>query len=162
MTRSLHPIGLAALAGFIFGVGLAISRMIDPAKIFNFLDVAAIPSGGWDPSLAFVMAGGLLVALAGVRLDRLARRHAPLAAPAFIRPDRFRIDRELVIGSAIFGIGWGLSGFCPGPAFANLGLVPNSVGLFVISMLVGSWATGHVLERAATRRDPSAAFVPAE
>jgi hypothetical protein len=163
MNRSLPVLAVAALSGIIFGIGLAISRMIDPEKVMNFLDFGAIPSGGWDPSLAFVMGGGLLVALVGMRLDRWAGMRAPLVAPAFIRPDRSQIDRELVIGSAIFGVGWGISGLCPGPAFADLSLIPTSVGLFVIAMLVGSWAAGQAVEWSAERRYPPAPIgVPAE
>ena len=136
---------LAALAsGAIFGIGLAVARMTDPQKIKDFLDVAAIPTGGWDPSLAFVMGGGVLVGLIGLRLDRLLAK--PVVGPVFDRNGHSRIDRRLVAGAAIFGVGWGLSGFCPGPAFADLGLVPGDVFLFVFAMLVGSWGAGQVLE----------------
>jgi uncharacterized membrane protein YedE/YeeE len=146
----------AAATGIVFGIGLAVSRMIDPEKIKNFLDFAAIPSGGWDPSLAFVMVGGLIVAFVGLRLDRLMNMEAPLAAPAFIRQDRFEIDRPLVTGAAIFGLGWGLSGLCPGPAFADIGIIPEKVAIFVIAMLVGSWGAGQVLEwRARSPTGPS-------
>jgi uncharacterized membrane protein YedE/YeeE len=140
MNRS--PLGLATalLSGAIFGLGLAIAQMTDPQKIKNFLDFAAIPAGGWDPSLAFVMGGGAVVFFIGYRVANLLRK--PLAAPAFSRPDRVVIDRPLVIGSTLFGIGWGISGFCPGPAIANFGLVPADVVLFVAAMLVGSWAVG--------------------
>jgi len=145
MTRPLFQL-TALLSGIIFGIGLALSRMIDPAKVQNFLDFAAIPSGGWDPSLAFVMGGGVLVALAGMRADRLLRR--PIVGPAFITTARTRIDRPLIVGAAIFGVGWGLSGFCPGPAFANLGLIPLSVIPFVAALLAGSWVAGLFIDRA--------------
>jgi uncharacterized membrane protein YedE/YeeE len=118
--------------------------MTDPEKIKNFLDIAAIPAGGWDPSLAFVMGGGLVVAFFGLRLDRYLRR--PLAGVAFIKTHRVHIDRQLVIGAGLFGIGWGLSGFCPGPALANLGLVPEGVLGFVVAMLVGSWIAGYFMD----------------
>ena len=141
---------LAALAsGLVFGVGLAISRMIDPAKVQNFLDLASIPSGGWDPSLAFVMGGGFLVALFGMRLDRLFVR--PVAAPAFIKTERTCIDRQLTLGAAIFGVGWGLSGFCPGPAFADLGLIPQAVIPFVAALLAGAWIAGLFIEGPSAR-----------
>jgi uncharacterized membrane protein YedE/YeeE len=139
---------VAALAsGVIFGVGLAVSRMIDPAKVQNFLDFAAIPTGGWDPSLAFVMGAGVLVALIGMRLDKVLRK--PIAGPQFVATTRTRIDRPLVAGAAIFGVGWGLSGFCPGPAFADLGLMPGSVIVFVAALLAGSWLAGLLMERGA-------------
>ena len=144
MNRSLAGLAAALVSGVIFGFGLALARMIYPHKIKDFLDVAAIPTGGWDPSLAFVIGGGVLVFLVGYRLDRFFRR--PLAAPAFVRPDRVKIDSPLVVGAAIFGVGWGLSGFCPGPAIADLGLVPGDVYLFVAAMLAGSWAVGLVTE----------------
>ncbi len=112
----------------------------------DFLDVAAIPAGGWDPSLAFVMGGGMLVAMVGLRLDRLFHLPAPLAAPAFIQTHRTKIDAPLVVGAAIFGVGWGLSGFCPGPSIANLGLVPADVWPFVLAMFVGSWISGQFME----------------
>lgn len=135
----------AAFSGVVFGLGLAIARMTDPQKIKDFLDLAAIPVGGWDPSLIFVMGGGVLVGLVGLRLDRFFR--APIAASSFIYTSRSKIDRQLVVGSAIFGVGWGLSGFCPGPAISDLGIVPGSVLLFVVAMFGGSWATGAVVQR---------------
>ena len=144
MSRTLSALATALISGMIFGIGLAIARMTDPQKIMDFLDLAAIPSGGWDPSLAFVMGGGVLVGLVGLRLDRFMR--APLVAPAFIRRQPTRIDWQLVTGSATFGIGWGLSGFCPGPAIADLGLVPGDIWLLTIAMLVGAWGAGQVME----------------
>jgi hypothetical protein len=146
MNRSLIALVSAAASGIIFGVGLSIGRMTDPNKIWNFLDVAAIPSGGWDPSLAFVMGGGMIVAIVGLRLDRFFRMPAPLAAPAFIKTHRVKIDAPLVIGAAVFGVGWGISGFCPGPSVANLGLVPWHVWPFVVAMLAGSWVAGQFME----------------
>jgi hypothetical protein len=146
MNRSLIALVSAAASGVIFGVGLSIGRMTDPNKIWNFLDVAAIPSGGWDPSLAFVMGGGMIVAIVGLRLDRFFRMPAPLAAPAFITTHRVKIDPPLVIGAAVFGVGWGISGFCPGPSVANLGLVPWHVWPFVVAMFAGSWVAGQFME----------------
>jgi uncharacterized protein len=146
MNRSLTALVSAAASGILFGIGLAVARMTDPQKIWNFLDIAAIPSGGWDPSLAFVMGGGVLVGLVGLRLDKWLRLPAPLAAPAFILTQRTKIDRQLVAGAAIFGVGWGLSGFCPGPSIADLGLVPGDVWPFAAAMFIGSWIAGQVLE----------------
>jgi uncharacterized membrane protein YedE/YeeE len=160
MRPPLSPLLTALLAGVLFGFGLAIARMTDPQKIKDFLDVAAIPAGGWDPSLAFVMGGGLVVAFFGLRLDRVLAR--PLAAPAFSHGTRTAIDRPLVLGAAIFGLGWGLSGFCPGPAIADLGIVAGSVWPFVLAMVAGSWATGLIAEHASGGAALEAADAAAE
>jgi uncharacterized membrane protein YedE/YeeE len=146
MNRSLLAFASAAIGGILFGIGLSIARMTDPNKIWDFLDVAAIPSGGWDPSLAFVMGGGLVVAVVGLRLDRWLGMSVPIAAPAFIKTQRTKVDRPLVVGAAIFGVGWGISGFCPGPSVANLGLVAGDVWPFVAAMFVGSWIAGQFME----------------
>jgi uncharacterized protein len=146
MNRSLLALISAAASGILFGVGLSIARMTDPQKIWNFLDIAAIPSGGWDPSLAFVMGGGVLVGLVGLRLNQWLRMTKPIAAPAFIKTSRTKVDSQLVVGAGIFGVGWGLSGFCPGPSIADLGLVPGDVYWFVIAMFAGSWVAGQFLE----------------
>ncbi|MGX7704934.1 DUF6691 family protein [Methylobacterium sp. Gmos1] len=126
----------AALAGLLFGIGLAMSGMLDPARVRGFLDV----TGAWDPTLAFVLAGAVTASSLGTALARSLRR--PLLADAFDWPTRTRIDRPLVLGAVLFGIGWGLSGFCPGPAVAALstGLMP--VIVFVAAMLVGMAAHG--------------------
>ena len=116
--------------------------MIDPRRSRISSTSPRIPSGGWDPSLAFVMGGGVLVFFLGFRLHRLIRK--PLAAAAFSFPDKTRIDLPLIAGSVLFGIGWGAAGFCPGPAIANLALTPVSVILFVGAMLAGSWLAGAV------------------
>ena len=150
MNRSILALASAAASGIIFGIGLSLARMTDPNKIWDFLDVAAITSGGWDPSLAFVMGGGMLVAIVGLRLDRLFRMPAPIAAPAFITTHRTKVDAPLVLGAAVFGIGWGISGFCPGPAVANLGLVPWDVWPFVVAMFIGSWSAGQFMELSPT------------
>ena len=123
---------IAALAiGLVFGLGIAISGMIDPAKVMNFFDFA----GTWDPSLALVMAGGLAVSLPGYRL--VLGRGRPLFADGFSLPDIWRIDAALVGGSALFGIGWGLSGFCPGGSIPALGLGRPEPYLFVAGMIGG-------------------------
>ncbi len=141
--RPLLPLAAAALAGLLFGLGLAFSQMTDPAKVKAFLDVAAIGVGGWDPSLAFVMGAGLLTAALVFRLSRPMAR--PIAGSAFTPQARQTIDGRLVGGAALFGIGWGVSGLCPGPAIADLGLAPGEVAWFVAAMLGGSWVTGRVL-----------------
>jgi uncharacterized protein len=121
----------ALLAGLIFGLGLVMSQMIDPAKVLGFLDIA----GNWDPSLAFVMIGAIPVAAIGYRATRA--RRAPLLDTRFRGPGRTRVDRTLVIGSALFGIGWGLVGYCPGPALTSLALGRWQSFVFVAAMLVG-------------------------
>ena len=117
--------------GFIFGLGLCLSQMTDPAVVQGFLDLA----GAWDPTLAFVMAGGIAVTFVGYRF--VLRRKAPLWAPKFSVPTGGAIDMPLVSGAAIFGIGWGLAGYCPGPAVVSLASGRRGVILFVVAMLAG-------------------------
>ena len=121
----------ALAAGTVFGLGLAMSGMLDPARVRGFLDIF----GAWDPSLAFVLGGAVTVALAGMAVLRRLRR--PAFDEGFHLPATSPIDRRLVLGSAIFGIGWGMAGFCPGPALASLALGLAPVALFVIAMLAG-------------------------
>lgn len=123
------------LLGLLFGTGLIVAGMSDPAKVLNFLDLAAIPSGRWDPSLAFVLAGATLVTFAGYRL--VLRRPRPLLDREFHLPRRTAIEAPVIVGSAIFGVGWGLVGLCPGPAFTALGLGRPGAALFVAAMLLG-------------------------
>ena len=135
MLRSLA----ALLSGLLFGAGLVVSQMVNPAKVLGFLDIAAAwapGAGGWDPSLAFVMAGALAVTAVGFRLA--ARRPAPILGGAFELPRSRDIDRRLVAGAALFGVGWGLVGFCPGPAIASLAFgLPQSI-VFVAAMAAGA------------------------
>jgi len=126
---------LASLfCGFMFGWGLLISGMIRPDKVLGFLDVLAIPSGNWDPSLAVVMAAALAVTGVGYAL---ARRHTPLFESQNQWPTQTVIDRPLIAGSVLFGVGWGLVGLCPGPAIENLTTLSPGVITFVIAMAVG-------------------------
>jgi uncharacterized membrane protein YedE/YeeE len=152
MARSLGGLAASLASGVLFGIGLSVARMTDPDKIKNFLDLSSILKGSWDPSLAFVMAGGLIVTMVGLRLDRLMRR--PLAAPGFHRVHRVNIDRQLIVGAALFGIGWGMAGFCPGPAIAALGLVPGKVIVFVAAMAAGSWIAGRLMAPSETKAPP--------
>jgi uncharacterized membrane protein YedE/YeeE len=123
---------LAALvSGLIFGFGLSLSGMLDPARVRGFLDI----TGDWDPSLAFVLGGAVIVATIGYRVSRFVGR--PLLDDRFFLPAKTAIDRPLIVGSAIFGVGWGLAGFCPGPAVASLALGLAPTVLFVIAMLAG-------------------------
>jgi uncharacterized membrane protein YedE/YeeE len=117
--------------GLIFGLGISISGMANPAKVVNFFDVA----GSWDPSLAFVMGGALLVAFVGFRV--VLRRPAPALADAFQLPTRRDLDARLLGGSAVFGIGWGIAGFCPGGALPALGTGVPEVFVFVAAASVG-------------------------
>ena len=128
-------VGLASalLAGIVFGIGLAVSRMIDPGKVLAFLDVA----GRWDPSLALVMAGALGVASIGFRVT--LGRAAPLLGRRFELPRAREIDWPLASGAAFFGVGWGLVGFCPGPAFASLAYGLKESVIFVAAMVAGAW-----------------------
>ena len=130
---------VAALAsGLLFGMGLAMSGMLDPARVLGFLDFA----GAWDPSLAFVLGGAVFVSMAGTRLAwRMPR---PALAAKFDIPLSRRIDARLIGGSAMFGTGWGLAGFCPGPALATVPLGIPMALLFVAAMLVGMWCFGII------------------
>jgi len=121
--------------GLLFGLGLVISGMGNPAKVLGFLDLSKIGDGIWDPSLALVMASALLVTGIGFRL--VFRRGKPLFADRFDLPTRQFLDARLLGGAALFGIGWGLVGFCPGPAFTALSLGSLESALFVFSMMVG-------------------------
>lgn len=121
----------AFAAGLVFGIGLIVSGMADPAKVIGFLDIA----GNWDPSLAFVMAGAIAV---GFFAFALARRRAKAFLGGAMRlPERRDIDLRLVLGSVIFGIGWGLAGFCPGPALVSFASGEAKAALFVVAMLGG-------------------------
>ena len=124
---------MALISGLVFGVGLAISGMLDPSKISGFLDIFGV----WDPSLALVMAGGVTVNAVGHRF--VMRQSAPVFAPRFSLPSLTSIDRPLLLGSALFGIGWGISGLCPGPVLANLLLIPEKMVLFAAIVCVGLW-----------------------
>jgi hypothetical protein len=121
----------ALVAGILFGLGLTVSHMIDPAKVLGFLDIA----GDWDPSLAFVMLGALIVAIPAYALSR--RLRAPLCAADFAPPAATRVDQRLIAGALLFGVGWGLVGYCPGPALASIGFGSGRTLLFVAAMLVG-------------------------
>ncbi|RYF72469.1 MAG: YeeE/YedE family protein [Comamonadaceae bacterium] len=119
------------LAGLVFGLGLILSGMADPAKVLGFLDLA----GAWDPSLAFVMAGAIAV---GMLAFMVARRRAVSLLGAEMRlPGARHIDRRLVVGGMLFGVGWGIAGFCPGPGVVALGMGEGKALVFVVAMLAG-------------------------
>lgn len=122
---------LALLAGLVFGAGLTVSGMVNPAKVLNFLDVF----GQWDPSLLLVMGGAVVVTFIGYRLSW--RRRSPAFAKAFLIPTRTDFDRRLISGAALFGAGWGLAGFCPGPALSAMIIAGEPAVYFVAAMAVG-------------------------
>ncbi len=138
-------IAVNLLLGLLFGVGLILSGMANPEKALNFLDL----TGVWDPSLAFVMGGAIVVTVIGYAVVR--RRGAPLLESAFEDPPHSPIDASLVFGAAIFGLGWGLSGFCPGPALTALPLAaPGTLAFFpglVVGILAGSLVVGRLNRR---------------
>ena len=119
------------LAGLVFGIGLILSGMADPAKVLGFLDLF----GRWDPSLGLVMAGAVAVASVAFFLAR--KRTVSIFGAAMKLPTARQIDRRLVIGSALFGMGWGIAGFCPGPALVALGMGEAKAAVFVVAMLAG-------------------------
>ncbi len=129
---------LAGLTGLVFGTGIAISGMANPAKVLNFFDVA----GTWDASLALVMGAALLVTAIGYRV--VLRRSKPICEASFHVPANRKLDLPLIAGSAVFGIGWGISGFCPGGAIPALGLGEVSAWVFVGAMLAGIFAARTV------------------
>ena len=132
---------MASVAGLIFGIGLILSGMTDPSKVLGFLDLG----GNWNPSLAFVMGGAVSVAFIGFRLA--ARRKRALLGGPMLLPTATRIDRRLLLGSLAFGCGWGLAGYCPGPALASLASGGVKPLIFAIAMLAGM-AIFELAERA--------------
>lgn len=142
-------IAVNLLVGLIFGVGLIVSGMANPAKVLNFLDLA----GTWDPSLAFVIGGAVLVTLIGYRLTM--RRAAPLFDTRFHLPTTSGIDASLIGGSALFGIGWGLGGLCPGPALVALTLMAPGTLAFLPAMIVGI-AAARFWQSTSARTNPTA------
>lgn len=121
----------ALIVGLVFGVGLTVSGMINPAKIIGFLDIA----GRWDPSLLVVMLSALVVSFVGYRI--VLAREKPAFEPSFQLPTKTAIDRPLLVGSALFGAGWGLSGLCPGPAVSAAALGKGEVYVFLVALLAG-------------------------
>lgn len=132
---------MAAIAGLLFGLGLGFSQMIDPQRVLGFLDIA----GDWDPTLAFVMGGAVLVTVIAFRF--VLKRPHPIFGEKFYLPSRNDIDAPLLLGAATFGIGWGIGGYCPGPAITSLVLGSWNPLLFVAAMVAGSltqkWYSGR-------------------
>ncbi len=126
----MHMI-IALIAGLVFGLGLILSGMTDPENIHNFLDI----SGNWDPALMFVMVGA--ISLSAFAFFWAKSRSQTILGEPLVLPVNTIIDRHLILGATLFGIGWGLAGFCPGPAVASIISQPHKAGLFLISMIVG-------------------------
>lgn len=131
--KNLKQLVAALVAGLLFGLGLVISGMAFPEKVLGFLTL----DRSWDPSLMFVMGGALAVTLPGFAW--LRRHERPLLSGSFTQPARWPLDRPLMLGAVLFGIGWGLVGYCPGPALVSAGLGIVSALLFVPAMLLGAW-----------------------
>jgi hypothetical protein len=132
----MNALWTAGVAGLLFALGLGLGGMTDPARVLGFLDF----TGAWDPTLAFVMGGALAVHTPLARFIR--RRKAPMLAPAFSSSSLTKVDGRLLTGAALFGTGWGLAGYCPGPALTSLASGTELVLLFVLSMFGGMWLFG--------------------
>jgi uncharacterized membrane protein YedE/YeeE len=129
------------LIGLIFGLGISISGMANPSKVLNFFDIA----GTWDPSLAFVMGGAVIVA--GIGYQLVFRRSRPVFEPAFNVPTSRVIDTKLVAGSAVFGVGWGIAGFCPGAALPVVGTGRSDVLIFFVALMAGILIARALIQR---------------
>lgn len=142
----MFRVALSLIAGLIFGLGLVIGGMANPAKVQNFLDAA----GTFDPSLAFVMGGAVAVTFIGYRF--IFRERSPLFEEQFHLPTAKELNARILIGPALFGIGWGLSGFCPGPAITSLPLLAKGTLIFVPAMLAGVGLARFVTQKLAPSR----------
>ncbi len=132
---------LALITGIIFGIGLCVSRMADPEKVLGFLDI----TGNWDPSLMLVMGGALAVTIVAFKF--VLKRDQPIFADLFHLPTKTDLDKKLITGAALFGVGWGMIGFCPGPAITATGFGLTSPYLVVAMMILGFFAHRLLLER---------------
>ncbi len=138
MTRETKQLATALLSGALFGAGLAVGGMTNPRKVLAFLDVA----GAWDPSLAFVMLGAVAVHFLAYRW--VSRSPSPLFAAEFALPRLRRSDPKLVAGAALFGVGWGIGGYCPGPGIVSLAAGSRDALVFVVTMATGWWLTAKL------------------
>ena len=146
----LPYLATAAVSGLLFGAGLYISQMVDPLKVLRFLDFTAISTGGWDPSLAFVIVAAIGVMFIAVRVGR--GRQAPLFDTQFHQPEFHHIDAPLIRGAVLFGIGWGMSGICPGPAISLIAFWPDNLLIFLLAMFAGSYAGALVIPSGRDKR----------
>jgi len=147
---SLPYLATAAIAGVIFGAGLYISGMVNPLKVLRFLDFTAIPTGRWDPSLAFVIVPAIVVMFVGVRIGR--RQQKPAFDLSFHEPEFSKIDAPLVAGAALFGVGWGMSGICPGPAISLIAFWPQYLLIYLLALFVGSYGGSIVIPSGRDKR----------
>ncbi len=146
----LPYLATAAISGLLFGAGLYISQMVDPLKVLRFLDFTAIPTGGWDPSLAFVIVPAIVVMFVTVRFSR--GWSSPLFDKRFHEPEFHHIDAPLLGGAALFGIGWGMSGICPGPAISLIAFWPNDLLILLLAIFAGSYAGVLVIPSGGDKR----------
>lgn len=137
--KSISKSFIALFSGVLFGLGLSVAQMIDPAKVLAFLDLF----GNWDPSLAFVMAGALGVNFLANYF--IFKRSRPVLTDIFRVPGKKDLDSKLIMGSCLFGIGWGLAGYCPGPLLTSLSFANGAVLTVVVSYLMGTWVTKFIL-----------------
>ncbi|MGT2443252.1 DUF6691 family protein [Ensifer adhaerens] len=151
MNSALLRLAATLVSGVVFGFGLSLSGMLDPARVRAFLDI----TGNWNPSLAFVLGGAVFVSALGVLVTR--RLKHPLFDGTFHLPNNQVIDRRLIVGSAIFGVGWGLVGLCPGPALASLSLGLPATVLFVVAMLAGMLVHDRLVDRKLPRQTSAGA-----
>lgn len=149
-TLRLPYLAVAAVSGLLFGAGLYVSQMVDPLKVLRFLDFGAIPRGGWDPSLAFVIVAAIAVMFVAVRIGRT--RQAPAFDTVFHEPEFKRIDAPLVAGAVLFGVGWGMSGICPGPAISLIAFWPPNLLIYLLALFAGSYAGALVIPSGRDRR----------
>ena len=132
---NIKSLMIALISGTLFGLGLSIAQMIDPSKVVNFLDI----TGSWDPSLAFVMAGALAVNLVATPL--ILKRQKPICDSIFRTPLKEQIDRRLIIGAALFGMGWGIAGYCPGPMITSVSFISSDILIVLTAYIVGTLLT---------------------
>jgi len=132
---------ITLICGILFGIGLSLSQMINPNKVLNFLDI----TGAWDPSLIFVMLGALPVAM--ISFKAILKRPAPILANQFQLAGKLSVNTSLILGASIFGIGWGMSGYCPGPAVTGLGLLSFESVVMVVSIYLGFFVYNRIFEK---------------
>jgi uncharacterized membrane protein YedE/YeeE len=144
--NNIKPLLVALISGTLFGFGLSVAQMIDPAKVIGFMNIA----GQWDPSLAFVMGGALLVNIIATPL--ILKRERPMLADIFRVPAKSEIDAKIVGGGVLFGIGWGLAGYCPGPMLTSLSFANTDLLIIIASYIVATLATKMIIKNLETKQ----------